>query len=60
MNYSSQYKTHAFAAQPVGGGGGGRPHMKGVGMLTPTYLAVKVAFSVARGKNIKIRILSVF
>ena len=59
MNYSSQYKTHAFAAQPVGGGGG-RPHMKGVGMLTPSYLAVKVSFSVAREKNIKIRILSVF
>ena len=34
--------------------------MKGVGMLTPSYLAVKVSFSVTREKNIKIRILSVF
>ena len=55
-----------FSKLPRGGGRGGTPHMKGVGMLvvslrrvnltyavlgkTPPYLAVKVSFRVARKK----------
>ena len=58
--------VYVFKVTPGGGGRGGTPHMKGVGMLvvslrrvnltyavlgkTPPYLAVKVSFRVARKK----------